>query len=172
MLAIVLLTLSPNARPLRVLPRPPRASFRCPSIRHTISSQYSTMVASWLATSVVTCAGFWRGGLFWSGSARAPNPCSVPTSRMLVLSGLLSANARLHTIVALRILTDTLQWVRKEGTVVESLCPECKAPQSVSHLATCRDTRRQRSGASSAVCKLLSQNFPSAGRRCMIWRAA
>ena len=57
--------------------------------------------------------------------------------------------------LALRVVTDTLQWVWKDHKVCVRLCHECSCELTVEHLVRCHDARRERGGACVAVSRLM-----------------
>jgi len=62
-----------------------------------------------------------------------------------------------HLSLVLRVVTDTLQWSRIDGAVVEKHCRYCRVPMTVAHITTCSETsKRERAGAGVAVCRLLA----------------
>ena len=57
--------------------------------------------------------------------------------------------------LALRVVTDTLQWVWKDHKVCVRSCHECACELTVEHLVRCHDARRERGGACVAVSRLM-----------------
>ena len=67
-----------------------------------------------------------------------------------------------HTPLALRILTDTIQWMRDEKAPYAAACTHCRHVRDLEHLVQCHDLRRERAGANTAVCRtLLALDLPS-----------
>ena len=60
-----------------------------------------------------------------------------------------------HTPLALRILTDTIQWMRDEKAPYAAACTHCRHVRDLEHLVQCHDLRRERAGANTAVCRIL-----------------
>jgi hypothetical protein len=67
-----------------------------------------------------------------------------------------------HTPLALRILTETVQWMRDEKAPYAAACSHCRHVRDLEHLVQCHDLRRERAGANTAVCRiLLALDLPS-----------
>jgi exonuclease III len=61
--------------------------------------------------------------------------------------------------LVLRIATDTAQWTRNDGKVIESVCSarSCTSIATLTHIASCRElNKRGMAGANYAVCCLLA----------------
>jgi hypothetical protein len=67
----------------------------------------------------------------------------------------------LHCALSLRIISDTLQWARQSNTVVLRTCQACQVPISLEHFVGCSDSKRQRAGASVAICNTLRHFTPA-----------